>query len=1082
MRMRSKYGSAILVLIGWLACAGMFSAVAFGAVETTTVQGKVVIPNGATATGGAIAYSLSQSGSTPDTGTGQQQAVGGRQTATVAADGSVSFPIIPNDAITPSGTFYDVVLTTTGPVRAYWVEKWSVTTSPDPVNIGAITRLEVAPGITVGSFVKYVATEPSGACTGADVPTFAQNTNRLCECVSSAWSCGLALGTADSNTPTGTWDFVGGKLRFQRGTCPPLAANCDSEIEEGVLFLCDTALSLFSGYACLDSTQGWRSILVESSKNPPPGYTGTDLGNFTSSRTFVGKPVGATSENVQIEFLIDGENSEAHAQYAVHDRDTGDILGVFGVTGIGQFEVLTDRAAPSNADASITFGCATYTAGGVCIQLTRNCLENDVAGGEVCPELQKTVYRILENGPVTGGAVGDDKFHMEWGTEELWMSYTGECRNEVLGSGIDRTARTEIINNALAAECVLVDSPGPPAYVYDQEYSREFEDDFVIDKKETFDNTRDNPPSPCPAPQTYCELCPAITGKKDAFKWKGKGIDWQRPYTGAFWRDTLPTKCEDGDRLWWRAPGGQPRLCACDAQADADGAFEIADGSGIACTAVPTSGGDVTAVGPGCADGECLTDGKATTGAIMAVWEGTGIDANQIQILAPANPATASAFTIPDANSNPIQPLTCSGTDKVSALGSTGAITCTADDDVPEAGDYTALTGGDGIVNSPTGTVATQSDETGFLEDLGVGDLTCGAGTAGKLAVNDVDPVQYCDGAATPVRRTAAFADDSGNATGLACSAACVSSAEADATFVLDTESPAAADITGSFSVGLTVGVNSVALPGDTTGNFVASVTNGLGITGGDGGSEAVALTLALKTDDTLAGNPALGIEECVFTKDGAGSGGFLCEGTTANTNEQLYLFPSADGVDTTLEITALGQTIEDAELASNYSGIGACTNQFPRTLNDNAAPTCATVDVSADTNLTAGRSLTLTGDDVAADAELFTDTKCVNIDPAATTTDWFFFRAETAITVTGIDCIVDAATSVVMTLRECDANGGTCVATEAAITCATTNTTEAAGIDDAAVDAGDWLRVLRGTVTGSPAQATLCMTFTVND
>ena len=107
-------------------------------------------------------------------------------------------------------------------------------------------------------------------------------------------------------------------------------------------------------------------------------------------------------------------------------------------------------------------------------------------------------------------------------------------------------------------------------------------------------------------------------------------------------------------------------------------------------------------------------------------------------------------------------------------------------------------------------------------------------------------------------------------------------------------------------------------------------------------------------------------------------------------------------------------------------------------------------------------------------------DTKCINIDPANATTDWFFYRAERALTVTGIDCIVDAATSVVLTLRECDANGASCTATEAAITCAATNTTEASGIDNAAVDAGDILRVLRGTVTGGPAQAFLCFTYTV--
>jgi hypothetical protein len=46
---------------------------------------------------------------------------------------------------------------------------------------------------------------------------------------------------------------------------------------------------------------------------------------------------------------------------------------------------------------------------------------------------------------------------------------------------------------------------------------------------------------------------------------------------------------------------------------------------------------------------------------------------------------------------------------------------------------------------------------------------------------------------------------------------------------------------------------------------------------------------------NTLAGDPALGVEECWFTTDGAGGGGFICEGTAANTNEQLYLFPTND-------------------------------------------------------------------------------------------------------------------------------------------------------------------------------------------
>lgn len=52
---------------------------------------------------------------------------------------------------------------------------------------------------------------------------------------------------------------------------------------------------------------------------------------------------------------------------------------------------------------------------------------------------------------------------------------------------------------------------------------------------------------------------------------------------------------------------------------------------------------------------------------------------------------------------------------------------------------------------------------------------------------------------------------------------------------------------------------------------------------------------------DTLAGNPTFAAKECVFTTEGTSGGGLICEGSTGgNTNEQLYLFPAVDGVDTT--------------------------------------------------------------------------------------------------------------------------------------------------------------------------------------
>jgi len=330
-------------------------------------------------------------------------------------------------------------------------------------------------------------------------------------------------------------------------------------------------------------------------------------------------------------------------------------------------------------------------------------------------------------------------------------------------------------------------------------------------------------------------------------------------------------------------------------------------------------------------------------------------------------------------------------------------------------------------------------------------------------------------------QRQAALGDASGNATGLACGSACVSSAEADATFVLDSESPAAADIGGTFAAGLTVGANAVAMPADTTGNYIASCTNGLGITGCPAAAEDAAATPALKTDDTLAGNPALGTEECVFTKDGAASGGFLCEGTTANTNEQLYLFPSGDGADTTAVLltdlttlagdvsgTAGANVVDDVQTATTNTEAadnsttqvastafvqqeiaeiaGACTNQVATAVNADAPPTCSTVDMSAMTNLTALRSLSMNGDGVDADVELYTFTKDMAFDNPVTA-DSGIIQATfpLAVTITRVWCSTDTGTATIQFDERAEATpntGGTDVLTSALVCDATSEAT----------------------------------------
>ena len=57
-------------------------------------------------------------------------------------------------------------------------------------------------------------------------------------------------------------------------------------------------------------------------------------------------------------------------------------------------------------------------------------------------------------------------------------------------------------------------------------------------------------------------------------------------------------------------------------------------------------------------------------------------------------------------------------------------------------------------------------------------------------------------------------------------------------------------DGSGNLSFATTIAADSVALGTDTTGNYVASITNGSYITGGDGGSEGAALTLAVDATD----------------------------------------------------------------------------------------------------------------------------------------------------------------------------------------------------------------------------------------
>jgi hypothetical protein len=100
-------------------------------------------------------------------------------------------------------------------------------------------------------------------------------------------------------------------------------------------------------------------------------------------------------------------------------------------------------------------------------------------------------------------------------------------------------------------------------------------------------------------------------------------------------------------------------------------------------------------------------------------------------------------------------------------------------------------------------------------------------------------------------RKTVAFTD--GNITGNAATASAWQTAR---TVTLTGDVTGSATFNGStdFSIATTISADATVLGTDTTGNYVASITNGSFMTGGNGGSEGAALTLAV---DATSANTA---------------------------------------------------------------------------------------------------------------------------------------------------------------------------------------------------------------------------------
>ncbi len=143
------------------------------AIPTVQVTGSVVDPDAIGVTGGMITLTLSQSGSALDGAISRRVAASATWTLDATGNLPASALLVPNDAITPSGTAYSVRfnITLANGTRSTWTEIWQLASTPSPINIGAVPRLNVIPGValqTSSSVTPIVATGSPTARTIGD--------------------------------------------------------------------------------------------------------------------------------------------------------------------------------------------------------------------------------------------------------------------------------------------------------------------------------------------------------------------------------------------------------------------------------------------------------------------------------------------------------------------------------------------------------------------------------------------------------------------------------------------------------------------------------------------------------------------------------------------------------------------------------------------------------------------------------------------------------------------------------------------------------------------------------------------------
>lgn len=134
-------------------------------------------------------------------------------------------------------------------------------------------------------------------------------------------------------------------------------------------------------------------------------------------------------------------------------------------------------------------------------------------------------------------------------------------------------------------------------------------------------------------------------------------------------------------------------------------------------------------------------------------------DDNVYSTITVTDPTVGRTFTLPNADSNSVQPLTCTGDDKVSAISSLGVVTCSTDQVVGSANWETLTNSADTATlytadnNAETFTINTTSNwgTDRFTVSQGAGNPTAGSLATISYTDTDIDALTINDGTDTLV-------------------------------------------------------------------------------------------------------------------------------------------------------------------------------------------------------------------------------------------------------------------------------------------------------------------------------------------